>query len=80
MCKKGSKITAYTHEHHMYMEVDKQLLTCFLCNVSYCERCGKEVPTHTLNCQSPGVRLFNNIFRSKTFRDKVAGESIVSIL
>ena len=40
----------YTHEHdlglgHMYVEINEQLLICSLCDISYCENCGKEVTT-----------------------------------
>jgi predicted Zn-dependent protease len=42
----------FTHEHdfglsHMYMDINNQLLTCSLRDVSYCERCGKEISTST---------------------------------
>lgn len=40
----ASKGYIYAHEHdpgvgHMYMETDKQLLTCSLCDNSHCENC-----------------------------------------
>ena len=40
----------YTHEPdlglgHMHIEVGKQLLTCSICAISYCEKCGKELST-----------------------------------
>jgi len=40
-----------THEHnlkasHMYLESHRQLLTCSLCDLSYCEACGKELSAH----------------------------------
>jgi hypothetical protein len=52
----------YTHEHdfkigHMYAESDKQLLTCRLCDISYCEECGKEVSAHTYSSDPPTVSL-----------------------
>jgi hypothetical protein len=40
----------YSHEHdlekgHLDMEPNGQILTCSLCNISYCKKCGKEVIT-----------------------------------
>jgi hypothetical protein len=58
----------YTHEHdfglsHMYMDVDRQLLTCSLCNQSYCEKCGKEVfiPSLVSFVESPAIIRLNSI-------------------
>jgi hypothetical protein len=41
----------YSHEHdlklcHLDLEPNKQLLTCSLCDISYCEKCGKELSIH----------------------------------
>jgi hypothetical protein len=41
----------YTHEHdlklgHTHLESNKKRLTCSLCDISYCESCGKELSIH----------------------------------
>jgi hypothetical protein len=38
----------YNHEHdlgggHSNVEPNNQIITCSLCNISYCRNCGKEV-------------------------------------
>ena len=50
--KSASRGYIYTHEHdlrvgHMYAEADKQLRTCSVSWISYCEKCGKEVSIST---------------------------------
>ena len=48
----------YTHEHDFDLaksiESNKQLLTCCMCNILYCEKCGKEVsiPYSCLDAES----------------------------
>jgi hypothetical protein len=36
--------------HHMYMESNKQMITCSLCSISYCVKCGREMSTHAFSC------------------------------
>ncbi len=43
----ATNLMHYIHEHdlklgHTHRESNKQLLTCGLCDISYCDKCGKE--------------------------------------
>ena len=53
----------YTHEHDFGLaksiESNKQLLTCCMCNILYCEKCGKEVsiPYSYLDTEGKGAQM-----------------------
>ena len=53
----------YTHEHDFdlakFIEGNKQLLTCCMCNILYCEKCGKEVsiPYSCLDAEGKGAQM-----------------------
>jgi hypothetical protein len=53
----------YTHEHDFDLaksiESNKQLLTCCMCNILYCEKCGKEVsiPYSCLDAEGNGAQM-----------------------
>ena len=49
----------YTHEHDFVLtnkrgEKDKHVLGCQMCNILYCERCGKEVSLCTISIEAKG--------------------------
>jgi hypothetical protein len=52
----------YTHEHDFNpnrkpIENNRQLLSCQMCNILYCEKCGKEVTISSSNLEAKGKKF-----------------------